>query len=175
MTKKMDRAKEAIMGTAKQAGQVVRARTGIFRTLAKEHGEIAALMGSIAKSHADDLTRRRELFGDFKIALLAHARTEDDVFYRTLATYPELRADIQDARKDHQEIEIFLDELTRMDMSTNAWMTTFKQLKRTVEEHVDKEEGEVFAKATDVLSRDDTKAMRSRYEAKKQSSGAMHP
>lgn len=175
MTKKIDKAKEAIMGTAKRAGQAVRARTGIFMTLAKEHGEIAALMGSLVKTDSDDITRRRELFFEFKSALLAHARTEDEVFYRTLASYPELRADIQDARKDHQEVEIFLDELSRMDMSTKAWMTTFKQLKRVVEEHVDKEESEIFSKADDVLSRDDSKAMRSRYESKKHSGGAMHP
>lgn len=159
-----------VTGKAKQAKQVMAGRTGIFSTLAEDHGEVAALLKRAKNTDtdsADGLAERRSLFAEIKSQLLAHAKAEEAEFYSPLAQNPETRALIQESTSEHRELEAILEELNATDLSSAVWLGLLEQLEDTVQHHVDEEENALFPKAQKILSHDEAKHMDTRFQTLK--------
>lgn len=151
-----------VAGKAKSMGKALKGYGGIFRQLAEEHGEVAALIQSVRASDGSSSTRR-ELFPEIHRRLLSHARAEQQEFYGPLRTRTELMSTVQHGVEEHRRIESLLNELRDGDISSDTWARTFAKLADAVTEHVDEEENEIFPKAKAALSQDDADRMKSKY------------
>ncbi len=157
-------------GMAKQAAAKLSGEHGILNTLAKEHGEVSALMMRIeaTEDSADGASTRQEVFEKMVVELLSHAHAEEREFYAVLERYPESQAKAKHSATEHHEIERLINEIDAIPYSSSQWMTKFKTLKDTVEHHVQEEEHEIFDLAKEVISKDELKALDQRFLAEKE-------
>lgn len=153
-------------GAAKSAGQTLRGHVGIFSTLAKEHGEVSALMSRALKT--DDVEERRSLYTKIRQELLSHAHAEDEVLYTRLSRPPETAGEIPHARKEHAEVEQLLNELQSMDPGHQSWVNKFEKLKSAVEHHANEEEQELFPQAQRVMDNEEARRLDDQYDIVKQ-------
>lgn len=143
-------------GMAKKAAKAVKGQTGIFSTLAEEHGKVSSLMNQLIEAEA---TERRRHFAEIRKELLAHAKAEEEQFYSALLRHTETRDEAQHAIEEHNQIERTLDDLSRRDATTEAWLEEFRTLRHRVEHHAKEEETELFPLADDALTKSEAKEM----------------
>ena len=157
-----------VRGKMREAASLLSGYPGIFRHLAGEHAEVAALMKKVAGSSETSATRE-ELFPEIHVSLLAHATAEEREFYGPLRDYSATDALVSKALDQHQKIKGYLEQLIGANKATKTWLATFERLMRAVEVHVDMEENELFPAAKDVLTAEVARRMEQRYcEAEKQ-------
>lgn len=123
----------------------------IFDELKKEHRVQRDLMTKILETHGES-KRRIQLFGELKQSLQAHAKAEERYFYKRLIDFDETQEEARHSIAEHKELDDFIEELEDTDMSSNAWLMTFKHLAERLHHHLDEEEEEFFPTAEDVLS-----------------------
>jgi hemerythrin superfamily protein len=123
--------------------------SGIFRRLADEHADVTELMQRVAGTI--EVQVRQDAFPVIRRSLLTHARGEEQVFYPRLAEHAELRALVARSLEEHAEVERFLKRLDVKDKSTKQWGDLFAQMQRAVQEHVAREERELFPRAETLL------------------------
>lgn len=144
------------------AKSIVEGYGGIFRELAKEHGELTLLLKRVSAS--DDIDVRKDLFPTIRAELLSHAKAEEREFYPMLRDKEECRLLVEQALLDHQEIEAMVEELFALEYSEPGWIEMFKRMEGAIEAHVEMEENELFEKAKDVLSKDQLNEIERRFE-----------
>ena len=147
------------------AQQVIDSHAGIFRRLADDHAQVASLMQQVIAT--PDEAVRESLFEDVRRELLSHARAEQNTFYEALRDHATTREFAVHAWEEHEEVEQLLTELEGEDTSDDAWMDTFVQMMTAVEHHVSAEEGEMFAQAKNVLSKQDARELEERFAVAK--------
>jgi hemerythrin superfamily protein len=150
-------------GAVKSAAKALAGYPGIFRHLAGEHAEVAALMKRVAAT-SEDSDARQELFPEMRKNLLAHAHGEEQTFYPALRKFPEIEPLVMECLREHKHIEEYLEQLHAGDKTSPAWLDRFEQMMTAVESHVEREENELFPKARDLLDRQAAKDLEDRYE-----------
>lgn len=148
-------------GAAKGALKALEGYPGIFHHLAREHGEVAAMMKRISQS---DGSTRDEVFPELRRNLLAHAHAEEQEFYSQLRNYAELEELVAQCIAEHKDVESQLDRLDTMDKHSDTWTELFERMQQAVEAHVDREEQELFPKARDLMTREEANEMFESYE-----------
>lgn len=123
----------------------------IYTKLKDDHQSVSSLLQQLAQTTATDAARRKSLFAELQHSLTRHSEAEEATFYAKLRQHDETRDFIRDAQQEHQRIEALLHELKRMDTNDLQWGATLQTLKDLVEHHVHEEEGQVFARARNIL------------------------
>lgn len=123
-------------------------RPELFRTLIRQHREVDAILTQLAQSEDADL--RAKLLPVLEQQLLAHAKAEEETFYRALAREGE-QGEAKHAEREHRDIESALTELMALDVDDADWSAALEQLTQTVQHHVKEEEGDVFEAAERAL------------------------
>jgi hemerythrin superfamily protein len=123
---------------------------GVFRTLAQQHGEVAALLKRV-KHHPD---KRRELWPTIRMELLSHERAETRELYPVLRQRQATQA-LAD-RHDFQvvQMEERIEALQRLDIDSDAWGKLFAELADSVMAHAHEEEQSIFPAAQATLGAD---------------------
>ncbi len=163
--KKTDELVGKAAGMAKQVKSKLSGDTGIFSTLKKEHGEVSGLLGRIPSAEPRE---RREILTKIKVELFSHANAEEASFYRSLQAYPDTSATIESFERDHNRLEELLERMQVLEPSEASWMDLYRQLKTSIEEHVEKEEQQLFPRAEQHLSDDDAKRIDATFKELKQ-------
>jgi len=68
---------------------------------------------------------------------------------------------------EHQEAIELIEELKKTDMSSSAWLTTFKKLSHDNEHHMEEEEKEVFSAVKTAMSEGSIDAMLETFDERK--------
>jgi hemerythrin superfamily protein len=123
----------------------------LFRILTRQHREVDAMLSQLATS--DDAELRRKLVRVLEQQLVAHAKAEEETFYRALAREGE-KGEAKHAVREHRDIETALSELVALDPDDRGWEAALRRLTETVQHHVEEEEGDVFEAATRALDPD---------------------
>lgn len=156
-----------VVGKVKAAGKALAGQTGIFSRLAEEHGEVAVMMKRVAGSSPDS-TVRKELFPEIRANLLAHAEAEERTFYPVLRQHPDTKTLVVHSRREHEEVKRMLEELHGMQPSDPLWTRTFEKMMHAVLHHVDEEENEVFPRAQEALTKEQSKDIEKGFVAAKE-------
>ena len=133
----------------KRAANALARYPGVFRSIAGEHAEVAALIAQVAGTI--EVRARQELFPQIRTRLLTHARAEEETFYPVLRRNPELEPLIAQCLEDHAEVVRYLDRLDVKDKSTKHWGDLFAEMAQAVDRHVRREEHELFPRARELL------------------------
>jgi hemerythrin superfamily protein len=115
--------------------------------LTKDHRKVDDLFTQIESDGSD----RKQIFGQIYNELTLHSQAEETFFYPELELSSETSGDVEHSYKEHQQVKNLLEELAASDPNDVVWMTKLKELKESVQHHVEEEEGELFPKSKEVL------------------------
>jgi hemerythrin superfamily protein len=123
--------------------------TSILELLKRDHQKVATLLAEIEAVESDE--QREQMFARLVGAIEVHAQAEEDVFYGTLAADELLAGRLDDARQEHDEVDQLLEEMDEIGSAGEEWTGKLRQLRQLIQQHVDQEEGPIFARAQEVL------------------------
>jgi hemerythrin superfamily protein len=164
MTHKIEELASKAMGAAKAVKASVEGLSGVFRHLAREHGEVSALLMRLKMTSDPDV--RRELWPTIRKELLSHERAEIREVYPALRHERDTAAMAEEHDDDAHDLEAAVDELTATAVDSDSWQPTLERLIAQVQEHVRDEEEEYFPIA-DRVFKDRSDDMLERFEKAK--------
>jgi hypothetical protein len=135
-----------------------------FQLLKNDHKIVSALFDKIESASGRS---KAELFARLKSELDVHAHIEEKVFYPALENKQESREITLEAYEEHKVVKDLLTELASGRAADEEWDAKLKVLRENVDHHVEEEEGELFDKASDVLSDEDIERLGDEMEAEK--------
>jgi hemerythrin HHE cation binding domain-containing protein len=130
-----------------EPGPVSPAFVGVFKTLAEQHREAAALLKLV---HVDP-GQRAALWPTVRQALISHEHSEVRELYPVLRQDRQTRALADRHDREARDLDAIIGRLDRMPIQSELWSTLFDQLAQTVLAHVAEEEAEIFPAAQQAL------------------------
>jgi hemerythrin superfamily protein len=142
-----------------QAAGSARARAGRdpFSTLVADHRKISSLLTQMEQTDEDEVFKRTQLLLRLKRKLTTHALAEEDVVYPML--HQRDLDDVPRLYRDHADMKMHLFTLEQIPKNDTQWLSTLRELKTLVEDHVQQEEEVAFPRLRDALDRNSTKRM----------------
>jgi hemerythrin superfamily protein len=135
--------------------------TGVFKTLAEQHGEVAAMLKRLQSKPE----KKAELWPEIRRELLSHERGEIREIYPVLRQHVQTRALAEHHDQEAAEMEHLIE---RIDTATAAdWRPLFDQLVDAVIRHANQEEHDIFPKAQEAIGAQATKDLEPRFLAAK--------
>jgi hypothetical protein len=145
----------------------------VFALLKADHERVAAMLEKIDETTERAAKGREEVFTRLKAELDLHALVEEQIFYPALEDADETRDIALEAYEEHRLVKQLLKELEAAPKDTEEWTAKFTVLKENIEHHVEEEEGEMFTKARQALSKEEIETLGDRVEqAKRQNKAA---
>lgn len=166
MTNRIDELASKTMGKVKQAKAMATGLSGVFRTLAEQHGEVSALLKR-AKA-ADDPEKRSELWRTIRVELLSHERAEMREVYPVLRRYPETRSLAEHHDEEANELESMIMRLDGISTASQEWSDLLSKIADSVVHHASEEENEIFPKAQETIGKPEAESLDSRFLQAKQ-------
>ena len=157
--------------TAKTAGalRAVKSRfrglSGVFTTLAQQHGEVKNLLERAVRT--TDADKQRELWPKIRVELLSHERAELLEVYAALERYPDLAEIVARHRREARDLEVAIDVLDTASFGSTEWTTAMRTLSGLVGEHARVEETEFFPRAAEVLEKSEIQALDRPFQERK--------
>lgn len=139
-----------------------------FELLKKDHEIVSQLFKQIES--ASGKTKLKG-FKRLKSELDLHTHIEEVIFYPAIENAKETRAITLEAYEEHKVVKELLAELDSSRLPMDEWTAKFTVLQENVEHHVDEEEGELFNKASDVLTGEQADDLGDRMAAEKRKRG----
>lgn len=139
----------------------------IFERLREDHDRHRRLLDILCKSSGGDSEARKELWPKLRDDLMDHAKAEERAFYAPLLANKSSQNLSSHSIKEHEEMEVLIDEIDAMDFSHTHWLQKVKNLQHFVEHHEDEEEKEVFPVAGRVLTDQEKQDMVSAFNQAK--------
>lgn len=141
----------------------------VFELLKKDHQKVADIFKQIDETTERAVKTREDLFARLKTELDIHAELEEAILYPALKEFEESREIALEGVEEHRVVKRLLSELESTPVESEQWTAKLTVLKENVEHHVEEEEGEMFKKAREVLSREQIEEITARIEAEKKS------
>ncbi|GGH23028.1 Hemerythrin HHE cation binding domain-containing protein [Cribrihabitans marinus] len=140
--------------------------TSIYDAIKRDHDRHRDLMDRIADTSGDSETRRK-LWREFYQDVKSHAAAEEETFYSKLISETWGQDAARHSVHEHQQLDDLMEELNATDMSSPAWLATFKTLEHDYHHHMDEEENDVFARAREVIGEEHNDAFGQRFHKRK--------
>jgi hemerythrin superfamily protein len=117
--------------------------------LRNDHEALRSLFEGFTNAGVRNQNGKKELFGEIQREILIHSQMESEIFYPALtATSSTVAQDlVAAAERDHRAVEELLEELSEMNAQEKSFDAKFRQLMVAVNQHIDKEEEEIFDEA----------------------------
>ena len=136
--------------------------TGVFKTLAEQHGEVAAMLKRLQSKPE----KKAELWSEIRRELLSHERGEIREVYPVLRQHVQTRALAEHHDQEAAEMERLIE---RIDAAVaDEWLPHYHQLVDMVIRHANEEENTIFPKAQEAIGERTTKDLEARFLAVKQ-------
>ncbi len=138
----------------------------IYQTLKNDHDKVQELIRKLKKgqgANADEGT-----FESLKMEILLHAKAEEKVFYSSLREHRESQDLVRHAVGEHRQVEQMLEEMSEIDTQSEQFQASLEELRSSIEDHVEEEEGEIFEIARKLISDEEARRMEEAFEEEKQ-------
>ncbi|MBA2657351.1 MAG: hemerythrin domain-containing protein [Tatlockia sp.] len=129
----------------------------IYEYLKTDHDKVSALFKQFKKAPAKRKAAIATLIAD---ELIAHAKSEQETFYRVLEQYSQSEDEALHGWKEHEEIENQINSFDNKAMTEKSLNTKVEKLEELVNHHVKEEEGDIFKKAKKVITSDQSYAIK---------------
>jgi hemerythrin superfamily protein len=134
----------------------------IFEELHSEHEEVSKLMAKLEESGRDEKT-----FETLRTELTAHAKAEEQVFYKRLETEESVRDTVLEGYEEHKVVVKVLSDMAKTTDDEEKFAAKLAVLKESVEHHVEEEEGTLFEGARPLLADGEPESLYEEFEAAK--------
>lgn len=165
MTNPIDEATTKTAGALRAVKSRFRGLTGVFTTLAKQHGEVKHLLELATRTN--DADKQRQVWPKLRLEILSHERAELLEVYSALERYPDLAEVVARHRRDARDLEVSIDVLDTATYGSTEWATAMRTLSGLVTEHARMEEDEFFPRAAEVLEKSETQALDEPFQQRK--------
>ncbi len=115
----------------------------IFKRIEEDHKTQRSLMEKILATEGSS-KERQTLFSEFCVEFEAHAAAEEHAFYAEMLKHEEMTDQSRHSVAEHSTALELIEKLEKTDMSSAAWLMTFKELAHENEHHMKEEEDDVF-------------------------------
>ena len=129
----------------------------IYDILIREHKVVADLFQQALRDNS------RETLLKIKAEIDPHMAGEEELFYSVLEQKEELLDLVNHAYEEHDEARSIMSELEGMKEKDKNWTSKIKELKESIEHHVEEEESEVFEEARKVISQKKAEEIAQQY------------
>ena len=134
----------------------------IFEELHNEHEEVSKLIAQLEEGGRDD-----ETFETLRTELTAHAKAEEQVFYKRLEGEESVRDTVLEGCEEHKVVVRVLSDMAQTSADDEKFMAKLAVLKESVEHHVEEEEGTIFEGARPLLADGEAVELYEEFEAEK--------
>ncbi len=134
----------------------------IFEELHNEHEEVSKLIAQLEEGGRDDKT-----FETLRTELTAHAKAEEQVFYKRLEGEESVRDTVLEGYEEHKVVVRVLSDMAQTSADDEKFMAKLAVLKESVEHHVEEEEGTIFEGARPLLADGEAVELYEEFEAEK--------
>ena len=165
MTNPIDEATTKTAGALRAVKSRFRGLTGVFTTLAKQHGEVKHLLERATRT--EDPDKQREIWPKLRVEILSHERAELLEVYSALERYADLAEIVTRHRRDARDLEVSIDVLDTAPYGSAEWATAMRTLHGLVTEHARMEEEEFFPRVVEVLDKSETQALDEPFQQRK--------
>ncbi len=139
-----------------------------IQLLKEDHETVSGIFEKLEPTTERAAKTRTELFAELKMNLDIHAHIEETIFYPSIKRAAETHDIVLEGFEEHHVIKVLLGELAEMPVDTEQWGAKLKVLKENVEHHVEEEEGDMFPKSREVLSKEQIEELGTQMEAEKE-------
>jgi iron-sulfur cluster repair protein YtfE (RIC family) len=139
-----------------------------FKLLKEDHEKVSELFKRIESASGQ---AKLKLFKELKSELDLHAHIEETIFYPLLEKPRESHDITLEAYEEHKVVKDLLAQLAGAKKPSDEWEAKLTVLRENVEHHVNEEEGELFDKASDVLTGEQAEALGDQMAAEKKRQG----
>ena len=118
-------------------------------TLLKQHHDAVRQLFRDFAEAGSDADARRILYRTIRRELLTHSRVEEEVFYPAVLRVRSdpAREAVRDALEDHHVVDGLLAEIDQLEPEESRYSEKMRQLRASVERHLEEEEGAMFVQA----------------------------
>jgi hemerythrin superfamily protein len=134
----------------------------IFEELHAEHEEVAKLIATL-----EEKGRVQKTFETLRTELTAHAKAEEQVFYRRLEAEESVRDTVLEGYEEHKVVVKILSDMAKTTEDEEKFAAKLAVLKESVEHHVQEEEGTLFEGARPLLADGEPETLYEEFEAAK--------
>jgi hemerythrin-like domain-containing protein len=145
------------METASEVGMF------IYDALKEDHEVLRRILRRLEETTSGAGNRRMELVEELREEMIAHARSEEKIFYDTLKDTEGTEDLALEGYSEHSTIESLLRELELTDPSHPRWDTKLESLRRHLEHHLEDEEVTVFECARKIITAEEAAMMAEAY------------
>ncbi|HYX31465.1 MAG TPA: hemerythrin domain-containing protein [Oligoflexus sp.] len=129
----------------------------VLNVLRMDHVKVKTLFREIKS--ATTAVDKNDLFYQVRLDLLSHAEAEEETVYQTFQQYEDLKAEFDTSWSEHEQIRTILDVISNVEASSQLFEERMKDLRAIVEEHVEREEDEIFKMIEAKSNEDDLKQL----------------
>ena len=131
--------------------------------LEQQHREVEELFEELEGAGAGALKTKERKFQEIADAMALHAEIEEKLFY------PESKQEnteeiLRESVEEHLAMKRLLADLMEADASDEQFEAKMKVLQEQVEHHVEEEEGELFPRVREALSKDELEDLGERMQ-----------
>jgi hemerythrin-like domain-containing protein len=121
--------------------------------LEEDHRNVKRLLAELEATTHRGVKTRSELFERIKAELTVHEVIEEEIFYPTLKQHPRAKEIVLEGYEEHDVVNRLMSDLEDLPVDDESWGPKAKVMIENVEHHIEEEEGDMFAKARQVLDR----------------------
>ena len=121
--------------------------------LKEDHDKVKKLLNELETTTERGVKARAELFATIKGELTVHEIIEEEIFYPELKAHPKAKDIVLEGYEEHHVVDLLMGELEALPVEDESWGAKSLVMKENVEHHIEEEEGEMFEKASQLLSR----------------------
>ncbi|HET9241039.1 MAG TPA: hemerythrin domain-containing protein [Oligoflexus sp.] len=114
----------------------------IFPVLQMDHRKVELLFKEIEESKTHE--KALGIFRQLKADLNAHSIAEEETVYMRFQSVAAMREYLTEARQDHADIRVLLEEATELQDEHEAFLDKIDELHQLVVQHVEEEENQLF-------------------------------
>jgi len=135
----------------------------------KDHEKVQELFRKLDETQPNPRNGKHAVLAELKRELLAHSNVEVELFYPELLKTVSSRAQelVDEAIEDHRKIDRMVSEVAAMDSSDKSFDSKLTELIEFVNQHIEKEEEDVFAEIRQYLSEQRIEELGLELEARK--------
>ena len=111
--------------------------------------------------------KHTEAFNDLQEALYLHTEIEEQELYPVLKSLDQTRDWVEQATKEHQEVEELLQQLAAKSPEVEEFQSILQQLRSSVLQHIEVEENQIFPVVETSLSQDQMQEIAARMQKMK--------
>ncbi len=149
---------------------VVRRRAmKVTNILKKDHRVVSGMILALEMTPQANGTVRKGLFTEIQRQLTVHAQAEEEVFYPAVRNlnFGFVEQYVNDSYREHDNIKSLLSEISGIDPSSYDFDRKVADLRRTIQHHVEDEEGKIFPMLERQMSSEQLERLGQRIHNKK--------